>query len=59
MHELVHLYPRLAKGGILIIDDYGHYVGSQKAVDEYVQKHSIPIFLNRIDYTGRLAVKPS
>ena len=22
-HELVHLYPRLASGGVLIIDDYG------------------------------------
>ena len=44
--------------GILIIDDYGHFVGSKKAVDEYFQKNDIPIFLNRIDYTGRLAVKP-
>jgi O-methyltransferase len=58
LHELVHLYPRLIKGGILIIDDYGHFVGSKKAVDEYFQKNGIPIFLNRIDYTGRLAVKP-
>lgn len=58
LHELVHLYPRLIKGGILIIDDYGHFVGSKKAVDEYFQKNRIPIFLNRIDYTGRLAVKP-
>ena len=58
LHELVHLYPRLIKGGILIIDDYGHFVGSKKAVDEYFQENGIPIFLNRIDYTGRLAVKP-
>jgi len=58
LHELVHLYPRLIKGGILIIDDYGHFVGSRKAVDEYFQENGIPIFLNRIDYTGRLAVKP-
>jgi len=58
LHELLHLYPRLIKGGILIIDDYGHFAGSKKAVDEYFQKNGIPIFLNRIDYTGRLAVKP-
>ena len=58
-HELVHLYPRLVKGGILIIDDYGHFAGAKKAVDEYFQEYSIPIFFNRIDYTGRLAVKPS
>ncbi len=54
-HELVHLYPRLAVGGILIIDDYGHFKGCQKAVDEYFSGHRI--YLQRIDYTGRLAVK--
>src|SRR5262249_307426 len=52
-HELIHLYPRLAIGGILIIDDYGHWEGSKRAVDEYFTT-SRPIFLNRIDYTGRL-----
>jgi hypothetical protein len=57
LHELVHLYPRLVKGGILIIDDYGHYVGAKKAVDAYFEGNAIPIFLSRIDYTGRLAVK--
>jgi O-methyltransferase len=57
-HELVHLFPRLAKGGILIIDDYGHFIGAKKAVDEYFLELGVPVFLNRIDYTGRLAVKP-
>ena len=27
-HELVHLYPRLAPGGVLIIDDYGWWRGA-------------------------------
>ena len=54
-HELVHLYPRLAVGGILIIDDYGHFRGCQKAVDEYFVDHRI--YLHRVDYTGRVAVK--
>jgi hypothetical protein len=57
-HELEHLYPRLVRGGILIIDDYGHWKGSRKAVDEYVAKHRLPIFLHRLDWTGRIAVKP-
>jgi predicted O-methyltransferase YrrM len=57
LHELVHLYPRLSRGGILIIDDYGHWKGSQLATDEYFSKHRIKIFLSRIDYTARLAVK--
>jgi O-methyltransferase len=56
-HEMEHLFPRLAKGGILIIDDYGHWQGARKAVDEYIASHSVRIFLNRIDYTGRVAVK--
>lgn len=56
-HELKHLFPLLVKGGVLIIDDYGHWKGARKAVDEYFQEHNIPIFLNRIDYTGRIAVK--
>lgn len=55
--ELEHLFPRLQPGGVLIIDDYGHWQGCRKAVDEYLSKNSISIFLNRIDYTGRLGIK--
>jgi O-methyltransferase len=57
-HELIHLYPRLAEGGVLVLDDYGHYEGARRAVDEYFREHPQPILLNRIDYTGRIAVKP-
>lgn len=56
-HEMEHLFPRLVKGGVLIIDDYGHWQGARKAVDEYLAQHGIRLFLNRIDYTGRIAVK--
>jgi hypothetical protein len=56
-HELENLFPRLSSGGILIIDDYGHFKGSKKAVDEYFEKNKIKYFLNRIDYTGRLIIK--
>jgi O-methyltransferase len=56
-HELDHLYPRLATGGVLIIDDYGHWEGARRAVDEYFDEHARPLLLNRIDYTGRIAVK--
>lgn len=54
-HELEHLYPRLLVGGVLIIDDYGYWAGARKAVDEYFSER--PILLNRIDQTGRIAVK--
>jgi hypothetical protein len=56
-HELVHLYPRLADGGVLILDDYGHWQGARRAVDEYFARDAPPLLLNRIDYTGRIAVK--
>ncbi len=56
-HELKHLYPLLVKGGILIIDDYGHWQGARQAVDEYLNENKINNLLNRIDYTGRLLIK--
>lgn len=57
-HEMEHLYPRLSKGGVLIIDDYGHFLGARRAVDEYIAERRIPILLQRVDYTGRSAIKP-
>jgi hypothetical protein len=59
IHELNHLYPLLAARGVLIIDDYGHWQGAKKAVDEYIASHDLPLLLNTIDYTGRIAVKPA
>lgn len=57
-HELVHLWPRLARGGVLIIDDYGHWAGARRAVDEWLATQKPPLLLDRIDYTGRIALKP-
>jgi hypothetical protein len=56
-HELDHLYPRLSDGGVLIVDDYGHWEGARRAVDEYFDRHPPAPLLSRIDYTGRIAVK--
>ncbi len=56
-HELEHLYPRLSDGGVLIIDDYGHWKGARKAVDEYFENCAAPLLMSRTDYTGRMAVK--
>ena len=57
-HELEHLYPRLARHGVLIVDDYGYWQGARQAVDEYIDEYDLPLLLNRIDETGRIAVKP-
>jgi len=56
-HELKYLYPLLVPGGVIIIDDYGHWEGARKAVDEYIAAEKLPLLLNRIDYTGRIGIK--
>jgi O-methyltransferase len=56
-HELVHLYPRLVTGGVLILDDYGYWQGTKLATDEYVAEHDVPLLLNRIDAASRIALK--
>jgi O-methyltransferase len=56
-HELAHLYPLLAPGGVLIIDDYGHWVGAKQAVDEYFAARGEQVRLDEIDYTGRLMIR--
>jgi O-methyltransferase len=58
VHELTHLYPRLASGGALIIDDYGYWQGARKAVDEFLAATPDKIFLHRIDNSCRAFVKP-
>lgn len=53
--ELEKLYPLLAKGGVLLIDDYGHWKGARKATDEYFKNSKI--LMSRIDYTCRMIIK--
>ena len=55
--ELEILYPRLNYGGVLIIDDYGHWKGSRKAVDEYFNLERDFLWFHRIDYASRLFIK--
>lgn len=57
-HELEHLYPRLVPGGVLIIDDFGHWQGARRAVEEYFGAMRPTPLLNVIDYTGRIGIKP-
>lgn len=58
-HEMQYLYPLLQRSGVLIIDDYGHWQGCRKAIDEYFAQSDVtPALLHRIDYTGRAAIKP-
>jgi hypothetical protein len=56
-HELVHLFPRLEPGGILLVDDYPTETGATMAVDRYFEETGHRIFLARIDVQGRIGVK--
>ena len=53
--ELKILWPKLSRGGICIIDDYGWWSGCKKAVDEYFMANRP--FFTPLDITARLAVK--
>lgn len=56
--ELTEFWPRLTQHGALLIDDYGHWQGAKKAVDEYFDGSARPaVCLQAIDYTGRLVVR--
>lgn len=52
--ELEVLYPRLAVGGVLIVDDYGHWMGARKAVNDYFGADAV---WEEIDYTAVMRVK--
>ncbi len=56
-HELVHLFPNLSNGGILILDDYGYWKGVRAATDQYFDETGQQIFLSRIDFAGRIGIK--
>lgn len=58
-HVLERLFPALVPGGVLIMDDYGHFMGARKAADDYFNEHGIKMLLNRTDYSGRIGVKPA
>lgn len=56
--ELVYLYPRLVPGGVLMVDDYGSWLGARKATDAYFAEHNISMLLHRVDSGGyRIGVK--
>ena len=56
-HELVHLYPKISSGGILIIDDYGWCRGAREATDKYIKENNLNLFLSRVDESVRIAIK--
>ena len=54
---LESLYPNVIEGGIVVIDDYGHWEGCRRAVDEFIDGLDEPVFLAHVDYTCRYWVR--
>ena len=55
---LEHLYDKVVSGGVIQFDDYGYWQGARRAVDEFLNKRQIRARLQRIDYSGRILIKP-
>ena len=55
---LEHLYDLVVPGGLIAIDDYGAYEGCKRAVDEFVQKRGLKVYLHSVDDEARSLSKP-
>ena len=55
---LDNLYDNVIREGYIVLDDYGHWEGSRKAIDEFIKKRKINPTLIKIDYTGVYFQKP-
>jgi O-methyltransferase len=52
IEALVPLYPKLSRGGYVIVDDYGAVAGCRKAVDDYRASEGITEEIRWVDWTG-------
>jgi O-methyltransferase len=55
--ELEILYPLVVKNGLVIVDDYGHWQGQKKAVDEFFREKNIKTFMFEVDHSCRIFLK--
>jgi O-methyltransferase len=49
---LESLYTKVARGGFVVVDDYGALAACRAAVDDYRREHGIVEQLHEIDWTG-------
>lgn len=54
---LEKLYDKVINGGVIIIDDYGHFIGAKKATDEFRMRNKILTPLIKTDYTEYFWIK--
>lgn len=46
------MYGKVASGGVVIVDDYGHWQGCREAVDEFRAANGIVAPMTKVDYTA-------
>ncbi|HMM76545.1 MAG TPA: TylF/MycF/NovP-related O-methyltransferase [Gammaproteobacteria bacterium] len=56
--EMQHLWPKLAPGGVFLVDDYFRWLGQKKAIDEYLAEHGVHLLLARLDDHSAMGIKP-
>jgi hypothetical protein len=56
---LDELWDRVSPGGVVQIDDYGHWAGARKAVNQFISERALNLKVHYLDYSGRQLVKPS
>ena len=52
------LYEKVVAGGFVVVDDYGFYEGCTRAVDEFLKRNGIRVYLNEVDGGCIYFVKP-
>jgi len=55
--ELEYLYPLLSIGGVLLIDDYGHWNGAKLAAEKYFEDRGLDPFWTAVDYSCVMHIK--
>lgn len=54
---LESFYDKVSTGGIIQFDDYAHWAGARKAVDEFFARRGIRPELRKLDFAGRQMTK--
>ena len=54
--ELDILFPKVSKGGYIIIDDYYSWLGSKIATDEFLSVYRDKVEIMNMNYTGSVMV---
>lgn len=55
---LERFYDEIVPGGYVVLDDYGHWPGCRRAVDEFLAGRDLAVELVPVDYTGVWFRKP-